>query len=117
MYRHDTARFPEFLAPALEPLQRLFEHSLFSPYFGSIVFLMLLWTLRTGFNRRTFDAGPMSGDLETISHVNIDTDMLILETPESLDFLHAAGCTHVQGFHISRPLPAAAFQVTARQWL
>ncbi|MEE4274120.1 MAG: TonB-dependent receptor [Thermoanaerobaculales bacterium] len=35
----------------------------------------LLWTLRTGFNRRTFDAGPMSGDLETISHINIDTNI------------------------------------------
>jgi hypothetical protein len=35
----------------------------------------MLWTLRTGYNRRTFDAGPMSGDLETIGHYNSDTNI------------------------------------------
>ncbi len=33
----------------------------------------MLWTLRGGFNRRTYDSGPMSGDLETIPHFNINT--------------------------------------------
>ena len=35
----------------------------------------MLWTLRTGYNRRTYDHGPMSGDLETIAHYNIDTNI------------------------------------------
>jgi hypothetical protein len=35
----------------------------------------MLWTLRTGYNRRTYDSGPMSGDLETIAHINIDTNI------------------------------------------
>lgn len=49
--------------------------------------------------------------------LGLDTCAEAVETAESLDFLYAAGCTHVQGFHISRPLAAAAFQVAARQWL
>ncbi|MGD9386733.1 MAG: EAL domain-containing protein [Gammaproteobacteria bacterium] len=40
-----------------------------------------------------------------------------VETREALEFLHAAECTRAQGFQISRPLPAAAFQVVAKQWL
>ena len=49
--------------------------------------------------------------------LGLETCAEAVETPEALDFLHAEGCTRVQGFHISRPLPAAAFQVAATQWL
>ncbi|MBA3032102.1 MAG: EAL domain-containing protein [Gammaproteobacteria bacterium] len=32
-----------------------------------------------------------------------------VETPAQVDFLLAHGCEHAQGFHFSKPLPAAAF--------
>ena len=49
--------------------------------------------------------------------LGLETCAEAVETREALEFLHAEGCTRVQGFHISRPLPAAAFQVAATQWL
>ena len=48
---------------------------------------------------------------------------LLPELPESslegapLQFLHQSGCDYVQGFGISRALPAEDFQVVASQWL
>ena len=38
-----------------------------------------------------------------------------VETPEQLDFLKATGCDEYQGFHFSRPLPAADFERLMRQ--
>ncbi len=40
-----------------------------------------------------------------------------VETPEQLEFLKSLGCDQYQGYHFSRPLPAAAFSdlVRARQ--
>jgi EAL domain-containing protein (putative c-di-GMP-specific phosphodiesterase class I) len=33
-----------------------------------------------------------------------------VETPAQLDFLKTAGCDEYQGYHFSRPLPAAGFE-------
>ena len=38
-----------------------------------------------------------------------------VETPAQLDFLNAAGCDEYQGYHFSRPLPAADFERLIRE--
>jgi EAL domain-containing protein (putative c-di-GMP-specific phosphodiesterase class I) len=38
-----------------------------------------------------------------------------VETPAQLDFLKAAGCDEYQGYHFSRPLPAADFERLIRE--
>jgi len=38
-----------------------------------------------------------------------------VETPAQLDFLNAAGCDEYQGYHFSRPLPAADFERFIRE--
>jgi diguanylate cyclase (GGDEF)-like protein len=38
-----------------------------------------------------------------------------VETPAQLDFLKLAGCDEYQGYHFSRPLPAAAFERLIRE--
>jgi EAL domain-containing protein (putative c-di-GMP-specific phosphodiesterase class I) len=38
-----------------------------------------------------------------------------VETPAQLDYLRAAGCDEYQGFHFSRPLPAADFERLIRE--
>ncbi len=40
-----------------------------------------------------------------------------VETQEALDYLEAAGCDKVQGFFVSRPLPAPEFERFARDWM
>jgi EAL domain-containing protein (putative c-di-GMP-specific phosphodiesterase class I) len=57
------------------------------------------------------------GILLLARELGLDTCAEAVETQETLDFLHEAGCNRVQGFHISRALPAAAFQLVAAQWL
>lgn len=41
----------------------------------------VMWNLRTGYNRGTFDGRPMSGDLETIAHYNVVTGILSANFP------------------------------------
>jgi len=38
-----------------------------------------------------------------------------VETVEQLDILAAEGCTHAQGYHISRPVPAGAIEALLEQ--
>jgi sensor c-di-GMP phosphodiesterase-like protein len=38
-----------------------------------------------------------------------------VETPAQLDFLRTAGCDEYQGYHFSRPLPAADFERLIRE--
>ena len=57
------------------------------------------------------------GIIALARELGLETSAEAVETAEALDFLHAAGCDRVQGFHISRPLAAAAFQAAAQQWL
>jgi len=48
--------------------------------------------------------------------LGLDTTAEAVETCESLEFLHQAGCERVQGYVISRPLPATAFQTMVPRW-
>ena len=41
--------------------------------------------------------------------LGISTTVEGVETEEQLDFSTAQGCDHIQGYHVSRPLPATAF--------
>jgi predicted signal transduction protein with EAL and GGDEF domain len=38
-----------------------------------------------------------------------------VETPAQLEFLKTAGCDEYQGYHFSRPLPAANFERLVRE--
>jgi EAL domain-containing protein (putative c-di-GMP-specific phosphodiesterase class I) len=49
--------------------------------------------------------------------LGLDVSAEAVETRTAMDFLHEAGCARVQGFVVSRALPANAFQVVAAQWL
>lgn len=57
------------------------------------------------------------GIIALARELGLETSAEAVETEAALEFLHAAGCDRVQGFHISRPLAAAAFQAVAQQWL
>lgn len=64
------------------------------------------------------DARQLVRGIIALAHeLGLETSAEAVETEEALQFLHAAGCDRVQGFHISRPLAAAAFQAAAQQWL
>ena len=63
------------------------------------------------------DAGRLVRGIILLAHeLGLETTAEAVETRESLDFLHDAGCDRVQGFIISRPLPAAELRETADRW-
>jgi EAL domain-containing protein (putative c-di-GMP-specific phosphodiesterase class I) len=53
------------------------------------------------------------GILALAGELGLSTCAEAVETNDTLTFLHAAGCDRVQGFLISRPLPATEFQAIA----
>ena len=57
------------------------------------------------------------GIIALAKELGLGTIAEAVETEQSLEFLHAAGCDCVQGYVISRPLPATSFQSVAKQWL
>jgi hypothetical protein len=60
------------------------------------------------------DYGP--GIVQLARELGIGTAAEAVETQQTLDFLHAAGCDRIQGFLVSRPLPASEFQAVAERW-
>jgi len=63
------------------------------------------------------DARRLVRGIVLLAHeLGLETTAEAVETRESLDFLHDAGCDRVQGFIISRPLPAAELRETANRW-
>jgi EAL domain-containing protein (putative c-di-GMP-specific phosphodiesterase class I) len=63
------------------------------------------------------DARRLVRGIILLAHeLGLETTAEAVETRESLDFLHDAGCDRVQGFLISRPLPAAELREAANGW-
>jgi EAL domain-containing protein (putative c-di-GMP-specific phosphodiesterase class I) len=63
------------------------------------------------------DARRLVRGIIALAHeLALETTAEAVETQESLDFLHQARCDRVQGFVISRPLPATAFQTAVPRW-
>jgi EAL domain-containing protein (putative c-di-GMP-specific phosphodiesterase class I) len=63
------------------------------------------------------DARSLVRGIVALAHeLGLETTAEAVESQESLDFLHSAGCDRVQGFVISRPLPATAFQTAVPRW-
>jgi EAL domain-containing protein (putative c-di-GMP-specific phosphodiesterase class I)/CheY-like chemotaxis protein len=56
------------------------------------------------------------GIIQLARELGIGTAAEAVETQKTLDFLHAAGCDRVQGFLVSRPLPAVELQAVAERW-
>jgi len=59
----------------------------------------------------------VSGIIALARELGLGASAEAVENRAALQFLHQAGCDHVQGFGISRALPAKDFQVVASQWL
>lgn len=59
----------------------------------------------------------VSGIIALAHELGLVASAHAVENQSVLQFLHQAGCDHVQGFGISRALPARDFQVVASQWL
>jgi EAL domain-containing protein (putative c-di-GMP-specific phosphodiesterase class I) len=57
------------------------------------------------------------GIIGLAGELGLSTAAEAVETNETLDFLHAAGCDRVQGYLISRPLPATELQAMAAHQL
>lgn len=56
------------------------------------------------------------GTIALAHELGLSTTAEAVESRESLEFLHAAGCDRVQGYVISRPLPATEFQALVGHW-
>lgn len=56
------------------------------------------------------------GIIAMAHELGLETTAEAVESRESLDFLHQAGCDRVQGYVISRPLPATGLQTTVALW-
>jgi EAL domain-containing protein (putative c-di-GMP-specific phosphodiesterase class I) len=64
------------------------------------------------------DARRLVRGIIALAHeLGLGTTAEAVETGESLEFLHAAGCDRVQGYAISKPLPAPEFQAAVAHWL
>jgi EAL domain-containing protein (putative c-di-GMP-specific phosphodiesterase class I) len=64
------------------------------------------------------DARRLVRGIILLAHeLGLATTAEAVETSEALELLHEAGCDRVQGFVISRPLPASDFQAIAGRWL
>ena len=64
------------------------------------------------------DARRLVRGIILLAHeLGLETTAEAVETSETLEFLHAAGCDRVQGFVISRPMPATEFQAVVSHWL
>lgn len=64
------------------------------------------------------DARRLVRGIILLAHeLGLETTAEAVETSETLEFLHAAGCDRVQGFVISRPMPATEFQAVVGHWL
>lgn len=57
------------------------------------------------------------GIIALARELGLGTTAEAVESGESLEFLHAAGCDRVQGYVISKPLPATEFQAAVAHWL
>jgi EAL domain-containing protein (putative c-di-GMP-specific phosphodiesterase class I) len=63
------------------------------------------------------DARRLVRGIILLAHeLGLETTAEAVETEDALAFLHAAGCDRVQGYVVSRPLPAAEFRAVAARW-
>ena len=63
------------------------------------------------------DARLLVRGIVALAHeLGLETTAEAVETQAALEFLHQAGCDRVQGYVISRPLPATAFQTAVPRW-
>lgn len=63
------------------------------------------------------DAQRLVRGIILLAHeLGLETTAEAVETRETLDFLHDAGCDRVQGYLISRPLPTAELRGAADRW-
>lgn len=60
--------------------------------------------------------GLVRGIVALAHELGLETTAEAVQSSESLEFLHAAGCDRVQGFVVSRPVPALEFQTLIGQW-
>jgi EAL domain-containing protein (putative c-di-GMP-specific phosphodiesterase class I) len=63
------------------------------------------------------DARRLVRGIILLAHeLGLETTAEAVETEDALAFLHAAGCDRVQGYVVSRPLPAVEFRAVAARW-
>lgn len=63
------------------------------------------------------DARRLVRGIVVMAHeLGLTTTAEAVQSHESLEFLHAAGCDRVQGYVVSRPVPAPEFQALIGNW-